>query len=98
MRRLLFMPVKSASGLLAGALATRAFERAWRVLDRERPPGPDQRWAPGPKLMLALALEGAIFRGVRASVDHASRLAFRRVTGLWPGEECRSDPAATDAC
>src|SRR5581483_5002155 len=63
-RKLLFMPVKALSGLLAGALAAKAFEGAWRLIDRERPPDPAQRCVRWSKLVLALALQGAIFRGV----------------------------------
>jgi hypothetical protein len=38
-------------------------------------------------LLLALALEGAIFRAVRGAFDHGARQLFSRLTGTWPGEE-----------
>jgi len=41
-------------------------------------------WA---KLLVANALQGAIFRSVRAGADRGSRLGFYRATGIWPGEE-----------
>ena len=39
-----------------------------------------------PKVILAGALEGAIFRGTRAATDRGARVAFYRATGRWPGE------------
>jgi hypothetical protein len=38
-------------------------------------------------VLLAAALQGAVFRGVRALVDRGSRNAFASVTGTWPGTE-----------
>ena len=40
-----------------------------------------------PQLVVALAIEGAIFRAVRGLVDRGSRRGFYRLTGVWPGEE-----------
>jgi len=39
------------------------------------------------KLIVALIVQGAIFRAVRGLVDHGSRHAFQKMTGSWPGEE-----------
>ena len=47
------------------------------------PLGLDQRI----KLLLANALEGAVFRATRAAADHGSRRAFASLTGSWPGDE-----------
>jgi hypothetical protein len=37
--------------------------------------------------LLAGAVQGAIFRAVKEATDHASRRAFYRTTGTWPGEK-----------
>jgi hypothetical protein len=87
MRKILFMPFRLVGGLLAGAVATKAFERAWRLIDKEQAPDPEQREISLGKLAAALVLEGAIFRVVRGLFDHGARVAFRRATGAWPGEE-----------
>lgn len=85
--KLIFAPVGIVAGLLAGLLARKGFERLWAVFDEAEPPGPDQREATYPKLIAALAVEGAIFRLTKGVVDHATRSGFARVTGTWPGEE-----------
>lgn len=85
--KLLFLPFSVVGGFLAAKVATFAFERLWRLVDNEESPEPDQRAVRWPKLMAALAIEGAVFRLVRGSFDRGSRELFRRLTGSWPGEE-----------
>jgi uncharacterized protein DUF4235 len=87
MTKILFMPFSVLGGFLAGKIATTAFERLWSIVDNRESPEPDQRGVKWPKLIAALALEGAIFRAVRGAVDRGSRELFRRLTGSWPGEE-----------
>jgi hypothetical protein len=87
MSKILFLPFSVIGGFLAGKVATVAFNRLWRLIDDRESPEPDQRAVRWPKLILALALEGAIFRAVRGVFDRGSREVFRRATGAWPGEE-----------
>jgi hypothetical protein len=87
MTKLLFVPFSVIGGFLAGKVATFTFERLWRVIDNQGSPEPEQRAARWPKLLAALALEGAVFRLVRGSFDRGSRELFHRLTGSWPGEE-----------
>ena len=85
--KLIFAPIGIVAGLLAGLLAKKSFERVWAVFDEEPPPKPDQHDAGYPKLLAALAVEGAVFRLTKGAVDHGARRAFERTTGRWPGEE-----------
>ena len=91
--KLLFAPIGIAAGLLAGVAAKKSFERVWAAFDEEDPPQPDQADASYPKLIAALAIEGAVFRLTKGVVDHGTRRAFARATGRWPGE----DPSAERA-
>ncbi len=87
MAKLIFAPLGILAGLFAGAAAKKGFERLWATVDDEDPPQPDRRDATLPKLAAALAVEGAVFRLTKGVVDHASRRAFERATGRWPGED-----------
>lgn len=87
MSKILFLPLSVVTGFLAGKVATTAFERLWRLVDNRESPEPDQRAVRWPKLIAALALEGAIFRAVRGAFDRGSRELFYRATGTWPGDE-----------
>jgi hypothetical protein len=85
--KVVFVPISLLGGILAGLVGKKAFERLWGVVDDEEAPDPKHREVTWRKLVPALLLEGAIFRAVRGVFDHATRSAFSRLTGTWPGEE-----------
>jgi uncharacterized protein DUF4235 len=84
--KLLFIPFSIFGGLVAGFVGKKLFEQVWGLIDDEEPPDAQHREVGWGKLLLATALEGAIFRAVRAAADRGSRQAFARFTGSWPGE------------
>ena len=87
MSKILFLPFSIIGGILAGAVAKKVFDLAWRLVSKEEAPEPEHREVSWPKLLAALAIEGAIFRAVRGLVDRSTRGTFFRFTGRWPGEE-----------
>jgi len=89
--KILFIPFSVVGGLIAGFVGKKLFEQLWGVIDDEEPPEPEHRDAPFAKILAASALEGGVFRGIRAAVDHQMRRAFAGLTGTWPGEE-RPEP------
>ena len=89
--KFLFIPIGVGGGLVAGLVGRKIFEQLWSLIDEQEPPDPKHREISVPKLVGALALEGAIFRAVRGLADHGSRWTFARVAGSWPGEE-RPEP------
>jgi Protein of unknown function (DUF4235) len=82
-----FMPISILGGILAGMLGKKIFEQIWGLIDDEDPPDAKHRDIEYRKLVVALLLEGAIFRFVRGWFDHGIRHGFQRLTGSWPGEE-----------
>jgi uncharacterized protein DUF4235 len=90
--KLFFIPFSVISGLVAGFVGKRLFSLIWGLIDDEEPPKAEHRDVDPRKLVLALAIDGAVFALVRGLVDHAARLAFARSYGAWPGEE-RPKPA-----
>ena len=87
MSKLLFIPFSVLGGILAGVIGKKTFELIWGAFDDEDAPEPKHREISLVKLILALLVQGAIFRAVRGLVDHGSRHAFQKMTGAWPGEE-----------
>lgn len=87
MSKLLFIPFSVIGGILAGAIGKKSFELIWGAFDDEEAPEPKHREISLVKLIVALIVQGAIFRAVRGLVDHGSRHAFHKMTGSWPGEE-----------
>jgi hypothetical protein len=85
--KVLFIPFSIVSGLIAGFLGKKLFDGVWGVIDHEEPPDSKHRDISWGRLILAGAIQGAIFRSVKEAVDHAARRGFYRTTGTWPGEK-----------
>jgi hypothetical protein len=91
MAKVLFIPISIGSGLVAGFVSRKIFDQLWGLVDEEEPPDSRHREIDWRKLLIAAAIQGAVFRAVKEGVDHYSRVAFARTTGKWPGEE-RPEP------
>jgi len=89
--KFLFLPFSILAGLLAGLIGRKLFDQVWGIFDEEEPPDSKHLEISWGKLLLAAAVEGAIFRAVKEATDHGSRRAFMSLTGTWPGEE-RPEP------
>src|SRR4029077_20356369 len=78
------MLVSVLGGVLAGAI----FKQVWKVAfsedDAPKATDADRSWR---ALLLAAALQGAIFGLVRAAIDRGAAEGTRKVTGVWPGDE-----------
>ena len=89
--KFLFLPFSILAGLLAGVVGRKIFDQVWGLVDDEEPPDSKHLEISWPKLIIAGAIQGAIFRAVKEATDHGTRRAFMNLTGTWPGEE-RPDP------
>jgi Protein of unknown function (DUF4235) len=85
--KFLFAPVGIISGLIAGQIGKKIFDQIWGVIEDFEPPKPNTRNATWAKVLLAAAVQGAIFKVTRAAVDRSTRRGFESLTGTWPGEE-----------
>jgi hypothetical protein len=86
-----YTPIGLVLSLLAGQLAKKIFDLIWGQIEDQEAPRPKHREIDLPKLLLALLIEGALFRLVRGLVDHYARRGLAVLTGTWPGEE-RPEP------
>lgn len=86
-----FMPISIVGGLVAGSVGKKLFDVLWGLIADEEAPEAKHREVGIAKLVLALLVQGAIFRLVRGLADHGMRHGFARATGAWPGEE-RPEP------
>ncbi|HLN65787.1 MAG TPA: DUF4235 domain-containing protein [Streptosporangiaceae bacterium] len=96
MIKLLYKPVGMLVSVLGGVLAGWIFKRVWKIAAREdgAPQATDAQrgWR---EVLLAAALQGAIFAAVKAAVDRGAAAGTRKLTGVWPGDEGRqADRAA----
>ena len=88
MTKVLYKPVGMLVSVLGGVLAGAIFKRVWKVAfsedDAPKATDADRSWR---EVLLAAALQGAIFGLVKAAVDRGAAEGTRKVTGVWPGEE-----------
>ena len=89
--KFLFLPFSIVAGIVAGAMSKKLFEAIWGAIDDAEPPSSEHRDIDLAKMLIAEALQGAIFRMTRKLVDHEARRAFAGTVGTWPGEE-RPEP------
>ena len=87
MGKALFVPLSIGTGFAAGIVGTKIFEKIWGLIDDQEPPDAKHRRVDYRKLVVALAIEGAVMKLTRGFVDHGLRQGYARATGSWPGEE-----------
>lgn len=84
--KLAYRPVGLLASLAAGSVASAIFKQIWkRVADEDDAPDALQSEYSFGKVLLAAAIQGAIFAVVKASIDRGGAIGFQRLTGSWPG-------------
>jgi Protein of unknown function (DUF4235) len=82
-----YRPIGLVGSVVGGIVAGVVFKRLWKLVNRQEDvPDPLQSEYSWAKVLLAAALEGAIFATVKAAIDRGAANAFQRWTGEWPGE------------
>lgn len=81
-----YKPVGFVLGWAGGAVAGMAFQAVWKTIRHEEnaPDALDRDRGWG-EVLLAAAVQGAIFAVVRSAVDRSGATAVERATGVWPG-------------
>lgn len=78
-------PMNIALGFAAGATAGFLFKQAWKVVagedDAPDAGDPDRGWT---EILVAAALQGAIFSIVKAAVHRGGVITTHKLTGTWP--------------
>ncbi|MGW2069021.1 DUF4235 domain-containing protein [Streptomyces sp. NPDC001953] len=82
---LVYRPVGVALGWVGGTLAGMAFRRTWKAI-RHEDDAPDaldkdRGWG---EVLLAAAIQGALFAVARSAADRTGAKAIERSTGVWP--------------
>lgn len=86
--KLLYRPLGMLLGALGGLLATAIFGQVWKVVaGDEEAPSATMRNRTWREVLLAAALQGAIFGLVKAAIDRGGAKGLHKLTGKWPGDE-----------
>ncbi|MFE2875306.1 DUF4235 domain-containing protein [Streptomyces roseus] len=83
--KVVYKPVGLALGAGAGLLAGALFKEVWKLAGHEddapSPTDEERHWR---EVLVAAAIQGAIFALVKAAVERSGAVAVRRVSGKWP--------------
>ncbi len=84
--KLLSLPVSLLGGVAAGAI----FKQVWRLARREddAPEATDAGRGWG-EILLAAAIQGAIFAVVKAAMERGAAVSTQKLSGTWPGRDDR---------
>jgi Protein of unknown function (DUF4235) len=98
MGKLFYRAISMGVSVLGGIVAGAIFKRIWKLAahEEEAPSATDARrsWS---EVLLAAALQGAIFAAVKAALDRGTATAARELTGTWPGEGDEGESAPEPA-
>jgi membrane protein len=83
--------------VLGGMLARSLFKKIWQTAtgEEEAPKPTDARRGWG-EILLAAALQGAIFAVVQAALDRGTAEGTSKLTGVWPGDGGSGQPGSGD--
>ena len=85
--KLAYRPIGLIGGILAGTLSGILFKQIWKqIADEDDAPSALQSEYSMREVLLAAAIQGAIFAATKAAVDRAGARGFKQVTGAWPGD------------
>jgi len=85
--KIAYRPIGLIGGILAGTLSGIIFKQIWKqIADEDDAPSALQSEYPMREVVLAAALQGAIFAATKAAIDRAGARGFTKLTGSWPGD------------
>ncbi|MFL6145016.1 MAG: DUF4235 domain-containing protein [Labedaea sp.] len=87
MHKLLYKPLGMLVSVLGGLLASLTFKKTWQtVTGEDEPPRATDEELGWREVLIAAAVQGAIFGLVKAAIDRSGAAGYRKLTGSWPGK------------
>ncbi|MGZ4508417.1 MAG: DUF4235 domain-containing protein [Blastococcus sp.] len=85
--KLAYRPIGLVGGIVAGMVSGAIFKQVWKAVAKEDD-APDalQSEYSMTEVVLAAAIQGAIFAATKAAIDRAGARGFTKLTGSWPGD------------
>jgi hypothetical protein len=85
--KLAYRPIGLIGGILAGLVSGAVFKQIWKkIADEDDAPTALQSEYRMREVVIAAAIQGAIFAATKAAIDRAGARVYTRMTGSWPGD------------
>jgi chorismate-pyruvate lyase len=85
--KLAYRPIGLVGGIVAGTLSSIIFKQIWKqVADEDDAPSALQSEYSMREVVLAAAIQGAIFAATKATIERLGARGFKELTGAWPGD------------
>jgi hypothetical protein len=85
--KLAYRPFGLGAGILAGVVSGALFKQVWkRVSGEDDAPDALQSEYRMREVVLAAAIQGALFAATKATIDRLGARGFTKLTGSWPGD------------
>ena len=85
--KIAYRPIGLVGGVLAGTVSGVLFKQIWkRLANAEDAPRALESEYRMREVVLAAAIQGAIFAATKAAIDRAGARGFTKLTGSWPGD------------
>jgi hypothetical protein len=82
--KIAYKPVGLLLGAGAGMISGLLFKQVWKLAGHDDAPHATDRGRGWTEILLAAAIQGAIFAVVKAAVDRAGAAGVQKATGQWP--------------
>lgn len=86
--KILYRPIGMTTSVVGGLVGNMVVRKVWQRVAPGRSPNPPGALEPGHPLqevVLAAALQGAVFAVVKVLVDRGGARVFQKWSGEWPG-------------
>jgi len=86
-KKLLYKPISIGFSVAGGIVAGMVFKQIWKRVagEEDAPEATSQDYGWG-EVLLAAAVQGAIFAVVKAAIDRGGAAGVRKLTGDWPDD------------
>ncbi|QRP50871.1 DUF4235 domain-containing protein [Amycolatopsis sp. FDAARGOS 1241] len=88
MKKMLYKPLNFAVSALGGLVAGRVFKVVWQKIAGEGDaPNATDKHRTWQEILIAAAVQGAIFGAVKAAAERAGAVGYEKASGEWPGDD-----------